>query len=622
MLKLKVSGAGVRNVTACLATLKPNPRLSLSEWADSKRILSREDSAEPGNWNTARAEYQRGIMDAVTDPSVDEVVVIKGTQIGWTAILGNAVGYYIDQDPAPILLVQPTVDLGRAWSKERLAPMLRDTPCLRGKVKEARARDSDTTNLYKQFDGGSLNIIGANAPSGLASRPIRIVIFDETDRFPISAGSEGDPMKLASKRQETFWNRKTLKGSTPTIKGFSPIERDYQKSDKRLFHVPCGHCGESQVLRWEQVKWDKSEDGEHLPETAHYGCEHCGVLWTDAERWKAVSKGEWIASAPFRGVAGFHLNQFNSPWVKLESIVREFLEAKGRPELLQVWVNTVLGEVWEEQSETIAAAGLKTHIENYGPNDLSEGVHFATAGVDVQDNRLEVEIVGWGEGDESWGIQYEVLYGDPAQKTVWEALDELLLDRFWTIDGRLVRVRAACVDYRGHHGASVEAFCKKRFRRNIYAIGGQAGPRLIWPKRASKTKHKGTLFIVGVDTAKDAVYGRFKINDPGPGYCHFPDSYDDEWFDQVTVERVATRYREGRPYRVWVKPKDARNEALDCRVYALAARMSLLDSQTKPSTVKADTTEDRHLVEQAIERQQAVGPVIRKRRVRSKGVRM
>lgn len=607
-----------RNV---FASMKPIPVISLSDWADEKRVLSREDSAEPGKWRTSRAEYQRGIQDAVTQHDVKEVVVKKGTQVGWTAIVGNAVGYYIDQDPSPILLLQPTVDLGRAWSKERLAPMLRDTPCLVGKVKTARAQDSNTTVTYKQFAGGSLNIVGANAPSGLASRPIRVVICDETDRFPVSAGLEGDPMKLASKRQETFWNSKTLKGSTPTVKGLSTIDRDYEKSDKRVYHVPCVHCGENQTLHWKNVHWDKDDDGEHLPDTAHYYCDSCGCSWTDAERWNAVGKGYWEATAEFKGIAGFFLNQFYSPWVKLADVVREFLEAQGRPELLQVWTNTVLGEVWEEQSERMDPAGLKSHIEGYGPTDLPDGVHYATAGVDVQDNRLEVEIVGWGDGDESWGVSYEVIHGDPAQTHVWQMLDEILLNQFWTDTGRLIRVRAACVDYGGHHGVQVEEFCKRRRRRNVYAIKGQAGPKLVWAKRDSKTKRGSNLRLVGVDTAKDSIYGRFKIDVPGPGYCHFPHDYDDEWFKQVVAERVVTRYREGRPYRVWICPAGTRNEALDCRVYALAAKASLLDSQTKPSAITADTAESRHIIEKNIAHQHATGPVVKQRRMRSKGVR-
>ena len=574
-----------------LAALKPTPRLTISQWADRYRVLSSEDSAEPGKWHTSRAEFQRQIMDAVGDPEVTEVVFMKGSQVGWTAMLGNILGFYSHQDPASVLVVQPTVEMAEAWSKERLAPMIRDTAALSDLFTDPRSRDSSNTLRMKQFPGGYVAIIGANAPASLASRPIRVVLADEIDRYPVSAGTEGDPLKLASKRQVTFWNRKTMVGSTPTVKGASAIEREFKRSDMRRFHVPCPHCGEKAPLRWEQVKWDKAEGGEHRPETAAYQCEHCGVLWNDVERWEAVARGEWIATAPFRGVAGFHLSQLYSPWVSLANMVQEFLEAQGNPELLKVFVNTVLGETWEEQGEAVEASGLKTHVEAYGPNDLPEKVHFATAGVDVQGDRLEVEVVGWGPGDESWGIRYEVLYGDPAQQAVWKDLDELLLEKCWTSEGRLVRVRAACIDTGGHHGAQSLAFCRSRVARKVYPIKGAAGPRPVWPKRASKANTKDNIWIVGVDTAKDAIYGRFKISAPGPGYCHLPADYDDSWFEQATSETVVTRYKEGRPYRIWTIPKGKRNEALDCRVYAFAARMSLDARQTKPSTVKVEAVE-------------------------------
>ncbi len=597
--------------------------MSVSEWADERRQLSSEASAEPGRWRTDRAEYQRGIMDAVTDPTVSEIVCKKGTQIGWTEIVNNVVGYFMDLDPSPILIIQPTVELAKSWSKERLAPMLRDTPALVGKVREARSRDSKNTVLHKEFDGGHLTAVGANAPSGLASRPIRIVLNDETDRYPVSAGTEGDPQKLASKRQQTFWNRKTLKGSAPVLKEISPITRDYELSDKRRFFVPCAHCGTFQSLSWQQVKWDKRKDNndktlEHFPDTAHYQCEHCGELWTDAERWKSVEQGEWRATAPFTGVAGFHLSQFYSPWVKLREVVKEFLEAQGRPELLQIWTNTVLGEPWEEKRETVDAAGLKSHIEDYEPYELPDGVLFAVAGIDVQDDRLEIEVVAYGEADETWGVLHDVLYGDPSQATVWANVEELLFDRYWTASGRLVKVRATCVDYGGHHGQQVSAFAEKHKRRRVYATKGVAGPRLIWPKRATRGKHTNSLRLIGVDTAKDSIYGRYKIENPGPGYCHLPPSYDDEWFDQATVEYVVTRYREGRPYRVWVCPKGKRNEALDLRVLAHAARMSLGNRQIQPSKVVAETIEAREVVAQ---RETDAGQTKRGRRVRSRGIR-
>lgn len=539
------------------------------------------------------------MLDAITDPSIRRVVVMKGAQVGWTEIINNAIGYFAHHDPSPMLLIQPTVEMAEAWSKERLAPMIRDTAVLRGLFKDPRSRDSGNTLRRKEFDGGYIAIIGANAPAGLASRPIRVVLCDEVDRYKASAGTEGDPLKLAEQRQATFWNRRTLIGSTPGTKAESIIEREYKRSDMRRFYVPCPHCGEAQTLEWRQVKWDKAADGEHMPDTAHYQCEHCGTLWTDADRWGAIREGEWKATAPFSGTAGFHVSQLYSPWQPLSAMVRQFVNAQGNPFELMVFVNTILGETWEESGDQVGAHALKSHCEGYGPDDLPDGVHYATAGVDVQGDRLEVEIVGWGHGDESWGIRYDVLPGDPAQQHVWKRLDELLQEKFWTVTGRLVRVRAAAIDTGGHHGAQVIAFCRPRLARMIYPIKGASGPRPVWPKRASKTAdQKDRIWLVGVDTAKDAIYGRFRIVRPEghtnsmPGYCHLPLAYDDEWFDQVTSEKVVTRYKEGRPYRVWILEKGKRNEALDCRVYAMAARLSLEARHTRPSQVFAHKDEE------------------------------
>lgn len=566
-------------------------------------MVSADDSSEPGQWRTSRNAPMRGIMDAFNDPLVREIVVPKGTQVGYTAALLNIIGYCMDVEPCPILMVLPTEAMAQEVSKNRLAPMLRDSPRLRGKVRDPRSRDSGNTIFSKSFPGGRLAMIGANAPSQLASRPIRVVIHDETDRFPVSAGTEGDPMKLAAKRQAWFWNRKTIKGSSPTIKGESVIARDYAASDKREFRVPCPDCGHAQTLRWEQVQWDKGENGPqacHRPDTAHYVCEACGTLWDDATRWQAIRFAEdrgggWVATAPFRGIAGFHLSQFYSPVVTLEEIVTEFLTAIGKlpgteynPQLLKVWTNTVLAEVWEDQGETVSGEGLSQRGELYGPEELPDEVLLVTAGVDTQTDRLEVQLIGWGVGEESWPFQYTVLPGDPAQDQVWADLDALLSERFRTRNGRVLRVRAACIDSGGHHANQVHRFCKGKRSRKIFAIVGASGPRPIWPARASKTKTKRQVWTVGVDTAKDAIYGRLKSikpkSDPdqaNPGFVHFPlataddDSFGAEYFAQLTCERVETRRNKatGRPYRVWV-PTRERNEALDTFVYALAARMA------------------------------------------------
>ncbi len=341
-----------RTVTTALAVLKPPPDLTISDWADQNRRLSSEASAEPGQWRTSRAEYQRGIMEAVSDAATETVVIMSSSQVGKTEVVNNCVGYHIDQDPAPIMVVMPTERDAETWSKDRFSPMVRDTPCLQGKIADPRSRDGNNKILHKRFPGGHLTIVGANAPSGLASRPIRLLLCDEVDRYPFSAGAEGDPVNLAKKRTVTFWNRKIVLVSTPTNKGSSRIEAAFEESDQRRFWVPCPVCGLEQVLTWEQVKWDKDENGDHRPETARYHCADCDAAWMDETRWAAISKGRWIADAPFNGTAGFHLNEIYSPWIRLEAMAKAFLSARaGGDETMKTFVNTSLGETWMESGE-------------------------------------------------------------------------------------------------------------------------------------------------------------------------------------------------------------------------------------------------------------------------------
>lgn len=554
-----------------MAILTPPPNLSVSQWADANRRLSPEASAEPGSWSTSRAEYQRGIMDAVNDPAVANIVVMSSAQIGKTEICNNVLGYHIDQDPAPILVVQPTLDMAQAWSKDRLAPMLRDTPVLQGKVADPRSRDSGNTTLHKVFPGGHITACGANSPSSLASRPIRIVLCDEVDRYPVSAGAEGDPISLARKRSATFWNKKLIMVSTPTVKGQSRIESAFAESDQREYYVPCPDCGEFHTLKWANVQFDKE-----APETTVYVCEECGSAWDDAKRLRAIRKGEWRAHAPFKGTAGFRLSALYSPWMSLEDGVRDFLEARKQPATLRVWINTYLGETWEEEGERIDDIGVSERREDYGET-LPSGVLVVTAGIDVQDDRLELEVVGWGRNDESWSLEYKTIYGDPSSAIVWTELDGMLRKTYFHERGVEIPIRAACVDSGGHHTQSVYAFCKAREGRRVFAIkgiGGEGKPLVGRPTINNAAKVK--LFPIGVDTAKELVYSRLRITEPGPGYCHFPAGYDDEYFRQLTAEQLVSRYHKGFLRREWQKIRP-RNEALDCRVYALAA-YSLLNA--------------------------------------------
>lgn len=461
--------------------------------------------------------------------------------------------------------------------------MLRDTPVLQGKVSDVRSRDGKNTILHKSFEGGHITVAGANSAASLASRPIRVVLCDEVDRYPPSAGTEGDPISLARKRTTTFWNRKVGLFSTPTVKSVSRIEAAFEESDKRYFWVPCPHCGQMQRLQWSQVRWDTGR-----PETAAYLCvaEDCGAFWTDSERWQAIRAGEWRASAEFKGVAGFHLSELYSSWVRLGNMARAFLEAKGHPERLKTWVNTSLGETWEERGEEVNLHSLQerartegwlSHDEDDELEPAPAGVLLVTCGVDVQGDRLEIERVGWGMDDESWSLDHEVIRGDPSAPEIWRELDEYLLTASEAVDGRKLNVAATAIDSGGHYTDAVYNFVRDKSRRRVWAIKGQAGEgKPVWPKLASKNnKGRIALFNIGVDSAKDIVYGRLRIDEPGPGYCHFPADRDSAWFEQLTSEAVVTRYVKGFPVRAWVPKPNTRQEALDCRVYSFAALRSM-----------------------------------------------
>lgn len=508
-------------------------------------------------------------MDAVSDPTIETVVVMASAQVGKTEVVNNVVAYHIDQDPCPILVLQPTLEMAQTWSKDRLAPMLRDTPCLRGRVRDARARDSGNTMLHKQFPGGHITMCGANSPAGLASRPIRVVLSDEVDRYPFSAGTEGDPVGLAEKRTTTFFNRKRVRTSTPTIKGVSRIEAAFLASDRRRYHVPCPHCDHMQVLRWHNIRWDKDGDGGNLPDTAAYYCEGCGARITDTEKSRVLGQGEWRAEVEFSGVAGFHLSALYSPWVSFAEIVREFLAAKHSPELLQVWTNTVLGEPWEEEGQQADDGALLSRREVYGPA-VPEGAGLLTAGVDVQGDRLEIEVLAWGLASETWSMETRILPGDPTKPDVWRDLDDYLLAPWQHVNGQSMRIVCACVDS-GFLTDEVYKFVRPRLARRVFPVKGIPGPGKPIAGRPSKANSgQVPLYPVGADTAKDALFARLRITTPGPGYQHFTSDHDEEYFLQLCAEKKVTAFVKGFAVPSWKKVR-ARNEALDLRVYAMAA---------------------------------------------------
>ena len=541
------------------------PNLKISSWADAYRKLSPEASAEAGQWRTDRAEYQRDIMDSFCDPNIERIVVMTSAQVGKTEILLNSIAYYIDQDPSPMLIVQPTLAMGQAFSKDRLAAMIRDTEKIRDCVKDSKSRDSGNTTMHKKFAGGSCTIVGSNSPSGLASRSIRILLMDEIDRWETSAGSEGSPISLAIARTKTFANRKIYMCSTPTIKGLSAIEAAFEESDKRYYYVPCPECQHMQVLKWKNVVWE-----EDKPETATYACEECGSVIEESKKQWMIKNGEWRATAESFKTAGFHISELYSVWSTWGQMAKAFLESKKNPETLKTWVNTALGETWEEQGEAVEYETLLERRLNYDHTSVPEDVLILTTGVDVQKDRLELQTVGWGKNYQAWVLDYKILWGDPNAFNVWNDLDAYLKKRFKTESDRMIPISCCTVDSGGHHTQRVYEFTKARQGRRVFAIKGsnQTG-KAIANRPTFVGKNKAVLYPVGTDTAKEAIFARLST-DKENTTLNFCSDLDEEYFKQLTAEKRITKFVRGRKTLVW-KQIRPRNEALDTLVYNFAA---------------------------------------------------
>lgn len=568
--------ATVKLMQQIFETLKPPPNRTLSQWADEYRRLSPESSAEPGRWQTTKAPYQREIMDAVSDIHTQKVIVMSAAQTGKTdAFVMNTIGYYMHYDPSPIMVLEPTIQMAEATSKDRLSPMLRDTPVLNDKVND-KSRNSGNTILQKLFPGGHVTLVGANSPASLASRPIRILLADEVDRYPPSAGNEGDPLMLAMKRLTTFWNKKIVCVSTPTIKGISRIEAEYEHSTQETWHIPCPQCGALQELKWANIIFDKND----LSVISH-SCDSCGAVSPETEWKRSSAEGKYIAKHPDRKTRGFHLNALASLFVPWSEIVEKFLLAndekkKGNIQPLKVWTNTEMGECWEEEGSQMDENELYSRREIYDC-EVPEDVLVLTCGVDTQDDRFELEIVGWGVEKENWGIRYMKIYGDPKQEEIWEELDRVLDQTFTRADGAKMKIACACIDSGGHFATEVYRFCKKRTARNIFAIKGRGGADVPYiSKPTTSNRVKAPLFTIGVDTGKSLLYQRLEVDEPGPNYCHFPaeeeKGYDEEYFKGLTSEKMVLTYKKGVAQYIWVKKTaHARNEPFDCRDYASAA---------------------------------------------------
>jgi phage terminase large subunit GpA-like protein len=565
----------------------PPPKMTVSEWADRYRFLSSESGALAGKWHTL--PFQREIFDAFCDPGVHTVVVMSATQLVKTVFIENALGYIMDRDPAPTLLIVPRDSDAERFSKIRLAPMIRDTTCLREKVSDVKTARSTNTLNYKAFPGGHLTIAAAGSPGNLAALPIRFLLCDEIDKYPASSGSEGDPISLALKRQATFWNRKTVLCCSPTIDGESRIQKAYDGSDQRNYRVGCPACSALQPLRWQQVKWDNSLSAkEERARTAHYECAHCQAAWNDVQRWRAVETGHWVASLVCNGVAGFHISELYSPWKKLSEIVQDFLAKKDDPEQLKTFVNTSLAETFVLRGEAPAAEAIYGKREFYEQGVAPAGCLVLTMFVDVQQDRLECELKGWGRDGQSWSVGAEVIAGDTSQQAVWDMLHSVIQQEWLHANGGSLPVWAVGIDS-GYRPQKVYDFCARyaqpaygpagvklcAVRTVVPTKGGHGWDRAIEgfsPVDAAKKRGGVRILTLGASYLKQAVYDALRLPVPPPGgeypagYWHFP-NYEYSWFQGLTSESRIVR-ENGKPE--WVHDKSVRNEPLDLAVGNMA----------------------------------------------------
>lgn len=565
--------------------MRPDAELTVSAWADRNRVLSQRASAEPGRWRTARTPYLGEIMDCLsTSSQVERVVLMKGAQVGGTEAGNNWLGYIIDQAPGPAMAVAPTVELAKRMSRQRIDPLIEESPALADLVMPARSRDSGNTVLSKEFPGGLLILTGANSAVGLRSMPVRYLFLDEVDAYPADADGEGDPVGLAVKRTATFARRKILMVSTPTVTGLSRIEAAFEESDQRWYHVPCPECGAYQVLRWRNVHWPKDR-----PEEARYCCEHCGALVENSRKGSMLAAGEWRATAEGDGrTAGFHLSGLYSPpgWYSWEDAARDFVKAGRNPNRLKVFVNTVLGETFREAGEAPDWQRLYERREDYAIGRPPPGALYLTAGADVQKDRIEVEIVGWGRRQESWSIEHRVLEGDTTQPVVWQDLTRLLATAYENEAGGVLHIGKLAIDT-GFRTNEVHAWCIRQAANRVLAIKGMdtasyalgAASMVEVNQAGRKVKRGARLWPVGVGVLKSQLYGWLAQpapvdGEPAPdGFCHFP-MYGEEYFRQLTAERLVRRQnRAGFTRLEWELTRD-RNEALDLRVYAMAAAIA------------------------------------------------
>ncbi|SHM05842.1 Phage terminase, large subunit GpA [Nitrosospira sp. Nsp11] len=603
--------------------------MTVAQWAEKYRYISAENSALPGKYSLAITPYLRGILECINDRGVRKVVCQKSAQVGWTdGVINNLIGYLIHIAPAPAIVMFPRDQNAKDYNVEKFNPMVEATPVLAALV-ETKTRTADNTQNRKKFPGGFLKFIGSNSTGGVKSTPAKIMIVEEPDDCNLNIKGQGDSIKLLEERGKTYHDSKVVAGGTPSIKGVSSIAAELLASDQRKNFVPCHECGESHVLAWENVHWQSDETRTHaiygkaLPESAYYVCPHCAVIWNDAQKNRAVRNGVWKATAEFRGVAGFYLNELYSPFAesKLSRLVEKYLAAQLEADqgdigaLIAFW-NSSLGLPWEYQSDIPSEDDLKDRAEEYDEFTIPWGGLVLTAGVDVQHDRLAVVIRAWGRGEESWLVYWGELYGDTKvpEKGAWVDLDALLTREFIHASGTTLRIRAVSIDSSdGATSDPVYSYVRKRLKLKYMAVKGAstddareifATPRAsVDTNRQHKSnKHGLKPFIVGTTRAKDLILdGRLQLAGTGPGRMHWYRSVRPDYWEQL-VSEVKVPHRTIKRKKVWTAKAGVRNEALDCEVYALHATRSLktnlfkesawlnLESQLqKPETIKPET---------------------------------
>ena len=591
-----------RTASRAFSNYRPPENITVSQWAEKYRVLSRESAAEAGPWRNSRTPYMVEIMDAFDDPRVHDLAVVAMSQTGKSELELNIIGKIIHQDPAPILFVQPDLGEAKKFSRIRVAPMIRDSAVLRQRVADIKSRDSGNTILQKSFPGGMLTMVGSQTPSALASMPVKNVLGDEIDRWAASAGSEGDPWELAEKRTTTFYNAKRVAVSTPTTKGSSRIADLFDKGTQEKWYTQCPDCGEWSEILFDNIKFDfetikhSSRKVTYRLNSVHWCCPSCGCVHTEKETRTFPCK--WVAENPEaieRGRRSFWVNAFFSPWRSWDEICLKFLEVRKDPQQLKVFYNTILGQLWEERGDLDSEDEFMSRREDYGtrddgtPVELPQGVLVLTCGVDTQDDRLEYEVVGWGHYKESWGIKKGVILGDPNEYAVWQRLDDVLDHVYKFENGRGLKIAITFVDSGGHKTQSVYKNCRARGNRKVFAIKGDGKPDTPLTKPPSKVNivvngqvvAKTWLYTIGVNAAKaDLLKGALRVVEPGPKYCHFPKhpdaGYDFNYFTGLLSEVEETKTERGRTRTIWKKlPGHERNEPLDIRNYAYAALNAL-----------------------------------------------